>query len=105
MVVSEELSQRVGVGVASEAWRDVHAELVEYVKHVLSGLRTSNVVLGMGLGLPTEAVSELRHGRATGLRVDELMTVLSKLELSITLDAQPDGRIGVGFGAPELRLT
>ncbi|MDP1914912.1 MAG: hypothetical protein Q8L14_01615 [Myxococcales bacterium] len=105
MVVSEELSKRVGIEVASDAWRDVHAELVEYVKHVLAGLRTSNVVLGMGLGLPTEAVSELRHGRATGLRVDELMTVLEKLELAITLDAQPDGRIGVAFGAPELRLT
>lgn len=105
MVVSEELSKRVGIEVASDAWRDVHAELVEYVKHVLAGLRTSNVVLGMGLGLPTEAVSELRHGRATGLRVDELMTVLEKLELSITLDAQADGRIDVAFGAPELRLT
>ena len=40
MVVSEELSKRVGVAVASDAWRDVHAELVEYVKHELAGLRT-----------------------------------------------------------------
>ncbi len=100
MVVSEELSQRVGVAAASDAWRDVHAGLVQYVKNVLSGLRSSNVVLGMGLGLPTEAVSDLRHGRATGLRVDELMTVLAKLELSISLTVQPDGRIGIGFEPP-----
>lgn len=103
-MVSEELSQRVGVAVGSPAWRDVHAELAEYVQNVLAGLRTSNVVLGVGLGLPTDAIGELRNGRAPGLRVDELVTVLSKLELFITFAPQPDGRIGVGFAGADVRL-
>jgi hypothetical protein len=100
MLVSEHLANTVGVAVGSEAWRAVHEALVDHLRHVLSGFRTSDVVLGMGLGLPTQSVSELRGGRGHGLRVDQLLRVLEKLELPISLDAQPDGRIGVGLRAP-----